>query len=132
MEAIANGDARLWDVDVDCYTDENIELLLDTRKTICNVLGRKDKNTDTLVTKVMLGVYGNVPAFDTFFRRGLEVSTFGRKSLKKVSAFYKCHSDVIDDYARRIRTFDVSTGELTQRHYTKAKIVDMVLVIEGQ
>ncbi len=87
---------------------------------------------DTLVTKIMLGVYGNVPAFDTFFRKGLEVSTFGRKSLKKVADFYAHYKDLIDNYAQKTCTFDFHTGKATQRRYSKAKIVDMVLVMEGQ
>ena len=122
----------LWSVDVDAYTSESIGLLLDAKQAICRVLDRTDKNTDTLVSKIMLGVYGNVPAFDTYFRTGLGVSTFGRKNLKKVADFYECHKDSIDDWGRRLCTFDFKTGKPTQRHYTKAKIVDMALVMEGQ
>lgn len=132
---IAHGDERLWGIDVDGYADDdNIALLLHTRDEICNVLGRKRKGgeMDTLVTKIMLGVYGNVPAYDQYFCKGCEVSTFGRKSLTKVADFYAYHKDLIDEYSEAICTFDFHTGKATQRHYTKAKIVDMVLVMEGQ
>jgi len=133
IEMIAHSDERLWGMDVDRYTDEdNIAMLLHTRDNICTALGRKGDKMDTLATKIMLGVYGNVPAYDQYFCKGLAVSTFGRKSLKKVAAFYAYHRDVIDDYAQTICTLDFHSGKPTQRHYTKAKIVDMVLVMQEQ
>jgi hypothetical protein len=128
---IAAGDVRLWDVDVDCYTDENIGLLLNGRNTIWRALGGNDSVSDTLVTKIMLGVYGNIPAFDTYFKSGLGVWTLNEKSLKRVAEFYRFHNDVIDEFQQTICTFDFLTGEKTERHYTKAKIVDMALVMEG-
>lgn len=36
-----------------------------------------DGATDTLVTKIMLGVFGSVPAFDTNFKTGFGVYAFG-------------------------------------------------------
>lgn len=87
--------------------------------------------SDTLVTKSMLGVYGNVPAFDTHSRQGMGVWTLNRASLKRVTEFYGCHRDVTDEYAASIRTLDFLTGEDSGRHYTKAKIVDMVGFMAG-
>ncbi len=134
LKAIRDGHDGLWKVDVDSYKDEKtIELLLDAKDAIRDALGRKNGASDTLITKIMLGVYGNVPAFDQFFCTGLGVGkTLNRLNLMRVAAFYEHHKDVIDDYAQRIHTFDFGTGGETQRHYTKAKIVDMVLVMEGQ
>jgi len=37
----------------------------------------------------------------------------------------------LDEFQQTICTFDFLTGEKTERHYTKAKIVDMALVMEG-
>jgi hypothetical protein len=133
IEMIARSDERLWGMDVDRYLDDDsIALLLRTRSDICAALGRKGDKMDTLATKIMLGVYGNVPAYDQYFCKGLEVSTFGKKSLRKVAEFYAYHRDVIDDHARATCTLDFHSGKPTQRHYTKAKIVDMVLVMQGQ
>ena len=132
LQTIVGLDTRLWVVDVDSYTDDNIGMLLDAAEAIRNALGKQHRASDTLVTKIMLGIYGNVPAFDTFFRTGLGVGTLNSKNLKRVAEFYGCHKAVIDEYANSICTFDFHTGEDTQRHYTKVKIVDMVAVMEGQ
>jgi hypothetical protein len=37
--------------------------------------------SDILGTKIILGTMGCVPAFDTSFKKGFGVATFGRKSL---------------------------------------------------
>ena len=80
----------------------------------------------------MLGIYGNVPALDTYVTKALRVNKLTRKSLKLVASFYDCHKEVIDRFQQDIRTYDFHTGEETNRHYTKAKIVDMATFIEGQ
>ena len=85
--------------------------------------------SDILVTKVMLGVFGNVPAFDTYFKAGAGVSTFGAKALRKVGAFYADNAPVIDSYM--VPTLDFITGEEADRTYTRAKVIDMAFFIEG-
>lgn len=80
----------------------------------------------------MMGVFGSVPAFDQYVRKGLGVNGFSRKSLKVAAAFYECHEDTIDRLQQEIRTLAFHTGKDTERHYTKAKIVDMAAFIEGQ
>jgi hypothetical protein len=77
----------------------------------------------------MLGVFGNVPAFDTNFKKGFGVSTFGPKALRKIGIFYQQHADVIDAY--RIPTLDFVSTEPTQRNYTRAKVIDMAFFVEG-
>jgi hypothetical protein len=130
ISSIAKFDKRIWDIDVDSYTEENIELLLECRDMICRSLGNGNKLTDTLSTKIMLGVFSNVPAYDDFFRRGFNVHSFGKKSLRKIAKFYDDNKEIIDKY--KIRTFDFLTGKETHRTYTKAKIIDMICFIEGQ
>jgi len=127
---IVKFDKRIWEIDVDRYTDENIELLLECRDMICKSLGNSSKLTDTLTTKIMLGVFSNVPAYDDFFRKGFSVHSFGKKTLKMIAKFYDYNKSTIDKY--RIRTFDFSTGKETKRYYTKAKIIDMICFMEGQ
>jgi hypothetical protein len=89
--------------------------------------------SDTLVTKIMLGVFGNVPAFDDNFTYGCKVAhicaTFGRKSLKDIGGFYRTNAAVLDRY--RVPTLDFLTGEQTGRAYTRAKVIDMALFVEG-
>ena len=132
LEAVVGLDEKLWIVDVDSYTDENIGLLLEAAEVIRNALGEHNRPSDTLVTKIMLGIYGNIPAFDSFFQRGLGVGRLNEKNLKRVAEFYRYHKAAIDKHANSICTFDFHTGKDTDRYYTKAKIVDMVVVTEGQ
>src|SRR5207247_708202 len=94
---IAQFDSRIWDIDVDRYTGENIELLLSCRKIITDSLGEENKPSDTLVTKIMLGVFGNVPAFDDFFRKGFGTHAFVKKSLALIADFYKNYKPIINN-----------------------------------
>src|SRR5205814_1090453 len=114
----------------DRYDQQTINLLLACGVMIREVL--RDgvrKPTDTLITKVMLGVFGNVPAFDQYFRRAIGVSALRCKSLLRIREFYERNREIIDDY--RIPTFDLATGGDTPRFYTKAKIIDMIGFVEG-
>lgn len=126
IEAIASTTPSVWEIDADCYTESNIEALLALAHTLRQANG---DTSDILVTKVMLGVFGNVPAFDTYFRSGSGFNTFGARALKKVSAFYTDHFELLDKY--RVPTLDFVTGEPTKRLYTRAKVIDMAFFIEG-
>lgn len=128
-----------WEIDVDDYSDEGVTALIDTRDHLAEALTARSvdgvirRPTNTLLTKVMLGVFGSVPAFDTFFLRGFRSVTgargsFSRRSLRTLGDFYDQQSEAFD--AQRIATIDVS-GQPTTRHYTRAKVVDMAFLIEG-
>lgn len=127
---IAKFDKRIWDIDADSYTEDNIKSLLECKDMVCKSLENGNKLTDTLSTKIMLGIFSNVPAYDVFFRKGLNVHSFGKKSLREIANFYDGNQEIIDKY--KIRTFDFSTGKETHRIYTKAKIIDMIGFIAGQ
>ncbi|HEV7747451.1 MAG TPA: hypothetical protein VGO56_20805 [Pyrinomonadaceae bacterium] len=129
IRTLATFDKRVWAIDADSYDNENIEMLLHCRDEIVDALGRAYKPSDTLATKIMLGVFGNVPAFDDFFRKGLRVRSFGKASLEHIANFYKDNESEIDN--AECFTIDYVTAEMTQRKYTKAKIIDMVGNIEG-
>lgn len=126
VEVIADSDASLWGIDAHCYSEANIQRLLNAARTFRQ---SQPGMSDILVTKIMLGVFGNVPAFDTNFKSGFRVATFGPKALRKIGAFYQEHAKVIDRY--RIPTLDFVTGEPTRRNYTCAKVIDMAFFIEG-
>jgi hypothetical protein len=68
IEAIAKTDAGAWEIDANCYTEPNIATLTETAHRLRSALS--DGASDILVTKIMLGVFGCVPAFDTYFRSG--------------------------------------------------------------
>ncbi len=126
IELIAGADAALWEIDAHCYTEPNIRQLLETGRMFRRA---RPGMSDILVTKIMLGVFGNVPAFDTNFKKGFEVSTFGHKALRKIGGFYEENRIVIDRY--RTPTLDFVSGEPTSRKYTRAKVIDMAFFIEG-
>jgi hypothetical protein len=126
IEVLAHTETALWELDAHCYTESNIHRLLELASTICEAQPRM---SDTLVTKVMLGVFGNVPAFDANFKRGCRVATFGPKSLRKIGRFFHEYADVIN--AHRVPTLDFTSGNHTQRAYTRAKVIDMAFFIEG-
>lgn len=129
IRAIAGADPTLWEIDANCYTSLNIRLLFVCRRMIAAAFGQEGDPSDILVTKIMLGVFGSVPAFDSNFMRGFGVSVFGRKALGKVAHFYETHKATIDKY--RVPTLDFATGQPTNRLYTRAKVIDMVFFIEG-
>lgn len=129
IHAIASIDEQIWALDVDKYSEESIDALLRCADTIRAALGETNKATDTLVTKIMLGVFGNVPAFDENFRRGFNCYSLGKTSLKTVKSIYDDNKAQIDGAV--IYTFDFS-GTKTSRRYTKAKIIDMIGFVKGR
>lgn len=130
VELIADTDAPMWQIDANSYSNERIEALLNYEKQLSESLQFDGSFPSTiLTTKIMLGVFGNVPAFDTYFKKGLGVSTFGKKSLQKVSAFCDKNKELIEKY--RIPSLDFGTEKASQRYYTRAKVIDMIFFIEG-
>lgn len=131
IQAIASADDSVWDIDADHYTFDNIKKIIDFERTLQQALpaSKSSAPSPTLVTKIMLGVFGNVPAFDTFFKNGFGVSTFSLKSLSRIGQFYRDNENIIEKY--RINTLDFLSGSPTKRRYSRAKVIDMVFFIEG-
>jgi hypothetical protein len=116
--------SNVWDIDVDKYTDENIAKILKEYENIKKVLIDKETKkepTDTLVTKIMLGVYGNIPAFDQFFKKGFGVGGVNKKSLNEIKNFYDKNKN---SFNKEINVLNFENKE-TELRYTKAKLVDM-------
>ena len=114
----------VWGIDVNNYTEENIAKILKEYEEIKNALIDKETKkepTCTLVTKIMLGVYGNIPAFDHFFKKGFDVGSVNKESLNKIKNFYDKHKD---EFNQEIKVLDFENKE-TELRYTKAKLVDM-------
>ena len=129
IEVIAAAPAEAWDLDADSYTADTWPLARQLDEKIRAAFGHPNGVSATLATKVMLGVFGNVPAFDTYFRAGFCAATFGPKAFGRLGRFYAEHTDTIERH--RIPTLDFHTGERTQRRYSRAKIIDMIFFIEG-
>ena len=120
---ISKMNPKLWEIDVDKYDEENIELLLNCKKQIVEVLGKENKPSDTLVSKIMLGIFANIPAYDKYFRKSLKLHSLNKKSLLKIKKFYEENKETFDSF--KIHTFDFLTSQKTDIIYTKAKLIDM-------
>ncbi len=102
-------------------------MVFDTARRITAAL--PNGASDILLTKIMLGTFGCVPAFDTYFKKGFGVSTFGRKALRKIGEFYTANAEVIE--RNRVQTLDFVSGVDTERRYTRAKVIDMIFFVAG-
>lgn len=133
IKYIIGKDNVFWKIDVPVYSEINIEKLIKCSKDIKKILSNngKYKVSDTLITKIMLGVFGNVPAFDGYFKSGSKLNSFNGRSLKEINAFYNKNIEIISREADRIKTFEYHDGAKRKRSYTKAKIIDMIFFIEG-
>jgi len=126
VRVIADAPSFVWDTDAHEYDRELSRELHSFGKH----LGRHlpGGNSDTLVTKTMLGTFGCVPAFDRYFRIGFGTSGFNVKSLVRLGELYAANKATIDRY--RIETIDFS-GYQTGILYTRAKVLDMVFFTAG-
>ncbi|MCA1696696.1 MAG: hypothetical protein LC749_19345 [Actinobacteria bacterium] len=126
LEVIADSQ-ELFELDVPDYDGQTIGVIRKGFEAIR--VAFPHPATPTLVTKVMLGVFGCVPAYDTYFMSGFKASTFGPKSLNRVREFYDSNQELVERF--RIPTMDFGSGGDTDLRYTAAKVVDMVFFIEG-
>jgi len=131
ISVIAGMPKVCWQVDLNNYSDKSIQLLLEIYKHIFSSLGENDEfASTTLVTKIMLGVFGNIPALDNNFCKGFKLNKYFSESLlRKILDFYLANKEEFEKF--KIKTIDFSTGMETDRYYTNAKLIDMVGFIEG-
>lgn len=122
VNLISSFDKRIWKIDIDTYSKETISLLLSFASALADTL-RPYRPSDTLTTKIMLGVFGIVPAFDQYFKNGMGITTFNEKTLLALHNFYECNRAEIDSI--NIKTLEFGSGTETTRVYTKAKLIDM-------
>lgn len=127
VEAITNAPSEIWLTDANVYGDGSCPVVFETAQKIRAAL--PNAASDTLVTKIMLGTFGCVPAFDTYFKKGFGASTFGPKALRGIGEFYRDNSEVIE--RNRVATLDFASGTPTGRRYTRAKVIDMIFFKAG-
>jgi hypothetical protein len=135
IELIAGMPPDFWQIDVDCYSDNVCDRLVAASNDIEKALRYPDGSwpTRTLTTKIMLGVFGGTPAFDSRVVAGLRktglTGRFGLRALRDIGRFYVDHREIIDQHLQP--TLVVVTGRPTQRLYTRAKVIDQIFFIEG-
>ena len=75
-----------------------------------------------LITKILMGTLGCVPAYDRFFVDGIKkykVTTqeYSRKSVRKLAKFYEAHNDRLEEARLGMQTYDLI--------YPQMKLLDM-------
>lgn len=90
------------------------------------VAGRKVASSvsPVLITKILMGTLGCVPAYDRFFQDGakylgLEHNSYKEKSLRELADIYEAHNDRLEEARRGMRTDDLI--------YPQMKLLDMGL-----
>jgi len=126
IEVIANAAAEVWQTDAHTYGDGSCPAVFGAASQIQAALPGA---SDILVTKIMLGTFGCVPAFDTYFKQGFRVWTFGPKALRRVGDFYNANAKVIE--RNRVHTLGFKTGKPTKLRYSRAKVIDMIFFVAG-
>ncbi len=118
----------------DLSTDDNLKCLTRlsnfikshykaVRKTVSQT---KRALSDTLVTKVLMGTLGCVPAYDSYFKAvavNIEVTmdVYDSNSVKKLIDFYQENEEALESARKEIKIKSES-GEL---EYPQMKILDM-------
>ena len=131
IEFIQKSPKEYWNIDVSNYGVDNLEVLLGLYSKIKELLIPSSQRDVTLITKLLLGVFGCVPAFDTYFTKtfkgiytGCGFAVVNKESLNHIKDFYESYKEIIDNFGN-IKTKCLITGENTQLNYPLAKIIDM-------
>ncbi|MFG6117914.1 hypothetical protein [Thalassobacillus sp. B23F22_16] len=110
----------------DSYLEGINELIEDTRYAYETYIAQTSEEepyvrlSDTLTSKILLGVYGNVPAYDRYFKRGLKLHGIKdnfEHSLGEVVDFYTANKEAFEECQRRYSV----DGTV----YTPMKLIDM-------
>ena len=133
IQYVATIDKTVWEIDVDSYDKENIQAIIKIYNDIKNRLIPNDNADLTLITKILLGVFGFIPAFDNFFCDTFRALFSGQcgfrrvnpNSLTCIKQFYESNKTTIDKLSNGTFTTDFMTEQKTTTNYTKAKIIDM-------
>lgn len=128
---IAKLDREAWAYDAGTLS-ENSDHIIEIYENIKENLVPAKSTHRTLVTKVMLGVFGSVPAYDRFFVNTFKgifsdrcaFSTFSNKSLKCIDDFYTSNESCIDKLFQKTTTLSFN-GTNESYNYKRSKIIDM-------
>lgn len=98
------------------------EIYSSIKKTVTN---SKTSITDTLITKILMGVYGCVPAYDRYVKYSLKEYGIGTPSftnplrLKELHKFYSENKKIIDEERDKINSHGFE--------YPYMKVIDILL-----
>lgn len=135
IRQIQNLRPALAGIDLNNYSEKNIELVLSAYGAIKDALQIRQRSQVTIVTKVMVAAFGCIPAFDRNFSQGFRraLQPHGRLPhgrvdsdvLRMLAAFYRANRDDIEKLHHESRTVVFGTDTVTGYRLSRAKIVDM-------
>ena len=129
---------NLWNIKCIDYISnpQNLELLIELSNKISKlylqikkeIVETADEISKKLITKILLGTMGCVPAYDTYFMSSIKnlqiaMGTFNNKSILQLAEFYQENYEAFENIRKSMTT--------RNRKYPQMKILDMALVIEG-
>ncbi|MFA6089843.1 MAG: hypothetical protein WC755_08350 [Candidatus Woesearchaeota archaeon] len=140
IQYIATLDKSVWDIDADNYNEKNIQIIIKIYNNIKHLIISEKQSDITLITKILLGIFGFIPAFDNNFCNSFRKISEGQcgfrklniKSLTFIKAFYESNRNIIDKLSEETYTKDFISGQKTTLNYPKAKIIDMYGFTIGQ
>ena len=117
--------ADLWEPEVQAWLTNVYDYIADYFHTIREEVAGREVPTPVspvLITKILMGTLGCVPAYDRFFQDGVatyKVTTqeYSSNSVLKLVDFYEEHNDRLEEARRGMRV-----GDLT---YPQMKLLDM-------
>ena len=82
----------------------------------------KNKLSDTLITKILMGTLGCVPAYDRYFIDGIKkqkiaIGNYNIKSILQLVEFYEKYSEPLESVREKMKVADML--------YPQMKILDM-------
>ncbi|MBF0785521.1 hypothetical protein E4T80_08620 [Muribacter muris] len=121
-----------WEIDVEYYSDKAEDILMLYHQAKEHLLKGNNHEAVTLVTKVLLGVFAIIPAYDRFFKKAFSeiagnhcrFSVPNKKSLGIIYEFYLENREEIEKLSKAFNVLDFN-GQPTKYYYSKAKIIDM-------
>lgn len=119
---------QLWEPDFDNMTEEWLNNLFTLKGSLIKIYRNEttplQRVSDTLITKIILGVLGITPAYDSFFRNGCRqknirpFSNFSQNSYRRMIQFYIDNRESFNQARNQIQ----ATSNLV---YPIMKLVDM-------
>ena len=116
----------------DIMDDNKLDLLMDVSKKIreayaneqASFENRKNNATDTLVTKILLGTLGCVPAYDRYYiqaakQYNISAGVYNKKSVKDVATYYLKYKEEFEKVREELSSQGIE--------YPVMKIMDMCL-----
>lgn len=130
LEILKEKYKSLWNVKCkDLIDGENINLIFEATKNLKNIYIKNRKNidghkdvSDILITKILMGTFGCVPAYDRFFISGIKShkvagSIFNEKSVANLAKFYTANYEYFEKFREEISQSGVE--------YPQMKLIDM-------